>query len=89
MRTIVNKTFEEIALGDAVSVQRTLQAGDVRAWAAAFGDVDMLAGPGESQGQPDRHRDPDRTGRFGPPRPGSLIRATSVWIKASCRSTKR
>jgi len=52
MQTIVNKTFEELALGDAASVQRTLQAGDVRAWGAAFGDVDMLAGPGESQGQP-------------------------------------
>src|SRR5271166_5441549 len=50
MATIVNKTFEEIAPGDAASVQRTLQAGDVRAWAAAFGDADMLAGPGESQG---------------------------------------
>ena len=50
MQTIVNKTFKEIALGDAASVQRTLQASDVRAWAAAFGEVDMLAGPGESQG---------------------------------------
>ena len=50
MPTIVNKTFKEIAVGDAASVQRTLQAGDVRAWAAAFGEVDMLAGPGESQG---------------------------------------
>ena len=49
MQTIVNKTFEEIALGDTASVQRTLQAGDVRAWAAAFGEVDMLAGAGESQ----------------------------------------
>jgi predicted ATPase len=27
-----------------------LQAGDVSAWAAAFGEVDMLVGPGESQG---------------------------------------
>ena len=50
MQTIVNKTFKEIAVGDSASVQRTLQAGDVRAWAAAFGEVDMLAGPGESQG---------------------------------------
>ena len=50
MQTIVNKTFKEIAPGDAATVQRTLQAGDVRAWAAAFGDVDMLAGPAESQG---------------------------------------
>lgn len=44
MRTMVNKTFEEIALGDAVSVERTLQAGDVRAWAAAFGGLAWLLG---------------------------------------------
>ena len=50
MQTFVNKTFKEIAVGDAASVQRTLQAGDVRALAAAFGEVDMLAGPGWSQG---------------------------------------
>ena len=48
MHTIVNKTFDEIAPGDSASVQRTLQAGDVRVWAAAYGEVDMLAGPGES-----------------------------------------
>ena len=82
MEAIVNKTFEEIALGDAASVRRTLQAGDVRAWAAAFGDVDMLAGPGESQGA---------AGivtailialvSSALPGPGTLIRATSVWIK--------
>jgi phosphotransacetylase len=82
MEAIVNKTFEEIALGDAASVRRTLQTGDVRAWAAAFGDVDMLAGPGESQGA---------AGivtailialvSSALPGPGTLIRATSVWIK--------
>ena len=49
MQTIVNKTFDEIAAGDTASVERTLQAGDLRAWAAAFGEGDMLAGPGESQ----------------------------------------
>ncbi len=49
MPTIVNKTFEEIAVGDAASTQRTLQAGDVRAWAAAFGEADPRAGPGETQ----------------------------------------
>jgi hypothetical protein len=37
METIVNKTFDEIRLGDSASIQRTLQAGDVRAWAAVFG----------------------------------------------------
>ena len=52
MQTIVNKTFKEIAVGDTASAQRTLQAGDVRAWAAAFGEVATLAGPGESQGLP-------------------------------------
>ncbi len=82
MQTIVNKTFEEIAVGDAASVQRTVQAGDVRAWAAAFGDVDMLAGPGESQGAAGIV-----TGILIAlvssvlPGPGTLIRATSVWIK--------
>ncbi len=50
MQTIVNKTFKEIAVGNAATVQRTLQAGDVRAWAGAFGEVDMLAGPDQSQG---------------------------------------
>ena len=49
MQTIVNKTFEEITVGDAASVQRTLQAGDVRAWAAAFGEVDHARRPGETQ----------------------------------------
>lgn len=49
MQTIVNKTFKEIVAGDAATVQHTLQVGDVRAWAAAFGEVDMLAGQGESQ----------------------------------------
>ena len=49
MRTIVNKTFEELAPGDTASTERTLQAGDVRAWSAAFGVVGTLAGPGESQ----------------------------------------
>jgi phosphate acetyltransferase len=49
MPTIINKTFEEIAVGDAVSAQRQLQAGDVRAWEAAFGEINTLVGPGESQ----------------------------------------
>ena len=41
MQTLLNKTFEEIATGDAVSVERTLVAGDLRAWASAFGDGDV------------------------------------------------
>jgi phosphate acetyltransferase len=84
MPTIVNKTFEEIALGDAASAQRTLQAGDMRAWAAAFGDVDMLAGPGESQGAAGIVT-AILTALVGSalPKPGTSIRATSVQIKGA------
>ena len=84
MRTIVNKTFDEIALGDTASVQRTLQAGDVRAWAAAFGDADMLAGTGESQAAAGIVT-AMLTALVGSalPGPGSSIRATSVQIKGA------
>ena len=84
MQTIVNKTFEEIAVGDAASVQRTLQAGDVRAWAAAFGEADMLAGPGESQGAAGIVT-AILTALVGSalPGPGTSIRTTSVQIKGA------
>ncbi|MGC2201157.1 MAG: bifunctional enoyl-CoA hydratase/phosphate acetyltransferase [Stellaceae bacterium] len=84
MQTIVNKTFDEIVPGDAASIQRTLQAGDLRAWAAAFGDVDMLAGPGESQGAAGIVT-AILTALVGSalPGPGSSIRATSVQIKGA------
>src|SRR5271155_4913284 len=84
MQTIVNKTFKEIALGDSASVQRTLQAGDVRAWAAAFGEVDMLAGPGESQGAAGIVT-AILTALVGSalPGPGTSIRKTSVQIKGA------
>ena len=84
MHTIVNKTFKEIAVGDAASVQRTLQAGDVRAWAAAFGEVDMLAGPGESQGAAGIVT-AILTALVGSalPGPGTSIRTTSVQIKGA------
>ncbi len=84
MQTIVNKTFEEIALGDTASVERTLQAGDVRAWANAFGDVDMLAGPGESQGAAGIVT-AILTALVGSalPGPGTSIRTTSVQIKGA------
>src|SRR5271165_4285129 len=84
MTTIVNKTFEEIAPGDAASVQRTLQAGDVRAWAAAFGDADMLAGPAESQGAAGIVT-AILTALIGSalPGPGTSIRTTSVQIKGA------
>ena len=82
MQTIVNKTFKEIAVGDDASVQRTLQASDVRAWAAAFGEVDMLAGPGESQGAAGIVT-AILTAMVGSdlPGPGTSIRTTSVQIK--------
>ena len=84
MRTIVNKMFKEIAVGDTVSVQRTLQAGDVRAWAAAFGEVDMLAGPGESQGAAGIVTG-ILTALVGSalPGPGTSIRKTSVQINGA------
>ena len=84
MQTIVNKTFKEIAVGDAASVQRTLQAGDVRAWAAAFGEVDMLAGPGESQGAAGIVT-AILTALVGStlPGPGTSIRTSSVQIKGA------
>ena len=84
MQTIVNKTFEEIAVGDAASVQRTLQAGDVRAWAAAFGEVDMLTGPGESQGAAGIVT-AILTALVGSalPGPGTSIRTTSVQISGA------
>ena len=84
MQTIVNKTFKEIAVGDSASVQRTLQAGDVRAWAAAFGEVDMLAGPGESQGAAGIVT-AILTALVGSalPGPGTSIRTTSVQINGA------
>ena len=42
MPSIQNKTFDEINLGDIASTQRTLQARDIQAWAAAFGEVGPL-----------------------------------------------
>ena len=81
MPTVVNKTFEEIAPGDAVSIERTVQARDVRAWDAAFGDPELRAGLCES---------PATTGIVSSiltalvgsalPGPGSIIRAMSVQI---------
>src|SRR5271166_6346661 len=84
MQTVVNKTFDEIAAGDAASVERTLQAGDLRAWAAAFGEGDMLAGPGESQAAAGIVTSM-LTALAGSalPGPGSSIRTASVQIKGS------
>ena len=87
MQSVVNKTFDEIATGDTASVQRTLQAGDLRAWAAAFGDSDAPAGPGEDPGENQAAAGIVTallTALVGSalPGPGSAIRAVSVQIKA-------
>ena len=84
MQTILNKTFKEIAVGDSATVQRTLQAGDVRAWAAAFGEVDMLAGHGASEGVAGIVT-AMLTALAGSalPGPGTSIRQTSVQIKGA------
>ena len=82
MKTIVNKTFEEIVVGDTASVERTLQAGDVRAWAAAFGEAGALVGPGESQ-EAAGIVTGILTALAGSvlPGPGTTIRSASVEIK--------
>ena len=84
MVSVQNKTFEEITVGDATSTQRTLQAGDVRAWAAAFGEAGMLAGPGESQ-EAAGIVTGILTALAGSalPGPGTWIRSTSVQIKGA------
>ncbi len=84
MLTIANKTFEELAPGDAASVQRKLQAGDVRAWAAAFGDADIHAAPGESQVAAGIVT-AILSALVGSalPGPGSTVRKTSVQIKGA------
>jgi phosphate acetyltransferase len=84
MRTIINKTFDEIAPGATASVQRTLQAGDVRAWTTAFGEVGMLTAPGESQAAAGIVT-AMLTALVGSalPGPGSSVRATSLQIKGA------
>ena len=84
MQTIVNKTFDEIVPGDAASVERTLQAGDMRAWAAAFGEGDILTGASDSQTTAGIVT-AVLTSLAGSalPGPGSTIRASSVQIKGA------
>jgi len=81
-RTLVNKTFDEIAVGDSALAERRLQGGDVRAWSAAFGEAGTLAGAGESQVAAGIAT-AVLTALVGSalPGPGSSIRATSVQIK--------
>jgi phosphotransacetylase len=82
MPIIVNKTFEHIAPGDSASVERRLQAGDVRAREAAFGDIDAPAAPGESQAAAGIVT-AILTGLVASslPGPGASIRSASVQIK--------
>jgi phosphate acetyltransferase len=84
MQIAVNKTFDEIAPGDIAAVQRTLQIGDMRAWGAAFGDADILTGPGESQAAAGIVT-AMLSALVGSalPGPGSFIRSTSVQIKGA------
>ena len=82
MSPIANKTFDEIVPGDTASLRRTLRAGDVQAWAAAFGEIGTLAGSGESQVAAGIVT-AMLTALVGSalPGPGSAIRATSVQLK--------
>ena len=84
MPSVENRTFEEIAIGDAASTQRTLQTGDLRAWAAAFGEGDQLADPGASQAAAGIVT-AMLTALVGSalPGPGSSIRVASVQIKGA------
>ena len=84
MPSVQNKTFDEIRLGDSASMQRTLQRRDVRAWAAAFGDVSPLAEAGDMQGTAGIVT-AILTALVGSilPGPGSSIRSTSVQVRAA------
>jgi phosphotransacetylase len=84
MTSVQNKTFDEIELGDTASVQRALQARDLRAWAAAFGDVDPLAEPGDMQSATGIVT-AILTSLVGSalPGPGSTIRSTTVQVRSA------
>ena len=82
MQTVVSKTFDEIRPGDTACVQRTLQAGDVRAWTAAFGDAGALAEAADGQGAAGIVT-AILTGLAAStlPGPGSEVRSASVQVK--------
>jgi phosphotransacetylase len=84
MPSIHNRTFDEISLGDTAAVQRTLQARDVRAWAAAFGEVDPFADAGDMHGAAGILT-AILTSLVGSdlPGPGSSIRSTAVQVRAA------
>jgi len=78
MQIAVSKTFDDIAPGEEVSAERTIQAGDLRAWASAFGDADSAAAP-EAVGIVTSIL----TALVGSalPGPGSVIRTASVRVE--------
>jgi phosphate acetyltransferase len=84
MTSVQNKTFDEIKIGDTASMQRTLQARDLRAWAAAFGDVGMPAAAGGTQAAAGIVT-AILTSLVGSylPGPGSSIRSTAVQVRAA------
>ena len=84
MPLVQNKTFDEIKLGDTASVQRNLQARDVRAWAAALGDVSTLAEADDMPGTAGIIT-AILTSLVGSvlPGPGSYIRSAAVRVRAA------
>jgi phosphate acetyltransferase len=80
--TLANKIYDEICVGQSASAERRFYIGDLRAWAAAFGEGDMLAGPAESQAAAGIVT-ALLTALVGSalPGPGSSILATAVRIK--------
>ena len=83
MPTIANKTFDEIRPGDTASAERTLQAADTRAWAAAFGAAALT--PGASDGQVAAGIVSSLFAALAGsalPGPGSVVRAVNVEVKA-------
>jgi len=84
MRTIMNKTFDEIEPGDTASAQRTLQSRDIRAWGVAFGDAPASAELTPTHGTPGIV-----TALFTAlagstlPGPGSSVRSIAVQVKTA------
>lgn len=84
MSAIQNRLFEEIQVGDTASVQRVVQARDVRAWSAAFGAGGVLVEAGATQ---------DTAGIVTAmltslvgsalPGPGASVRACAVQVRAA------
>jgi phosphate acetyltransferase len=82
MPTVLSKSFEEIRPGDTACVQRTLQAGDFRAWSAAFGDAGSFDESANGQ-QAAGIVTAMLTGLAASalPGPGSSVRSASVQVK--------